>query len=61
MIYFDKVTKRYGDAVALEEVTLSVAPKEFISIVGHSGGENTLKLLLAEENRLTAVFLNQLM
>jgi cell division transport system ATP-binding protein len=51
MIYFDKVTKRYGDAAALEDVTLSVAPKEFISIVGHSGAGKTtlLKLLLAEE------------
>lgn len=51
MIYFDKVTKKYGDATALEEVTLSVAPKEFVSIVGHSGAGKTtlLKLLLAEE------------
>lgn len=51
MIYFDKVTKRYGDADALADVTLSVAPKEFVSIVGHSGAGKTtlLKLLLAEE------------
>jgi cell division transport system ATP-binding protein len=51
MIYFDKVTKRYGDASAIDDVTLSVAPKEFISIVGHSGAGKTtlLKLLLAEE------------
>lgn len=37
--------------VALEEVTLSVAPKEFVSIVGHSGAGKTtlLKLLLVEE------------
>lgn len=51
MIYFDKVTKKYEDATALEEVTLSIAPKEFISIVGHSGAGKTtlLKLLLAEE------------
>jgi cell division transport system ATP-binding protein len=51
MIYFDKVTKRYGNTAALEEVTLSVAPKEFVSIVGHSGAGKTtlLKLLLAEE------------
>jgi cell division transport system ATP-binding protein len=51
VIYFDKVTKRYGEAPALEEVTLSIAPKEFVSIVGHSGAGKTtlLKLLLAEE------------
>lgn len=51
MIYFDRVTKKYGATAALEDVTLSVAPKEFISIVGHSGAGKTtlLKLLLAEE------------
>ncbi len=51
MIYFDRVTKRYGSTHALEEVTLAVAPKEFVSIVGHSGAGKTtlLKLLLAEE------------
>jgi cell division transport system ATP-binding protein len=51
MIYFEKVTKKYGDTAALEDITLSVAPKEFISIVGHSGAGKTtlLKLLLAEE------------
>jgi len=51
MIYFDKVGKRYGEMIALEEITLSVAPKEFVSIVGHSGAGKTtlLKLLLAEE------------
>lgn len=52
MIYFDKVTKRYdGSGAALEDITLSIAPKEFVSIVGHSGAGKTtlLKLLLAEE------------
>lgn len=51
MIYFDKVTKKYSDIAALEGVTLSIAPKEFVSIVGHSGAGKTtlLKLLLAEE------------
>jgi cell division transport system ATP-binding protein len=53
MIYFDNVTKRYdGNGPALENITLSVAPKEFVSIVGHSGAGKTtlLKLLLAEEH-----------
>ena len=51
MIYFDKVTKKYSDMAALEGVTLAIAPKEFVSIVGHSGAGKTtlLKLLLAEE------------
>lgn len=52
MIYFDKVTKQYKDGTpALEEVTLTISPKEFVSIVGHSGaGKTTLiKMLLAEE------------
>ncbi len=52
MIYFDNVSKHYSDsAVALNEVTLSIAPGEFVSVVGHSGAGKTtlLKLLLAEE------------
>jgi len=52
MIHFDKVSKIYSeDSVALKEISFSVAPKEFVSIVGHSGaGKTTLiKMLLAEE------------
>lgn len=52
MIYFDKVTKIYSDdCVALEDVSLTIEPKEFVSIVGHSGaGKTTLiKMILAEE------------
>ncbi|MGE5541104.1 MAG: cell division ATP-binding protein FtsE [Bacillota bacterium] len=52
MIYFDKVTKMYRDGTpALEDVTINIAPKEFVSIVGHSGAGKTtlLKMLLAEE------------
>ncbi|HRY31065.1 MAG TPA: cell division ATP-binding protein FtsE [Candidatus Paceibacterota bacterium] len=52
MIYFDKVTKVYDDSTkALCDVTLKIEPKEFVSIVGHSGaGKTTLiKMLLAEE------------
>ena len=52
MIHFDKVSKVYTDnSIALEDVSLSIEPKEFISIVGHSGaGKTTLiKMILAEE------------
>jgi cell division transport system ATP-binding protein len=52
MIVFDKVTKVYSDGtVALNSASLLIEPKEFISIVGHSGaGKTTLvKMLLAEE------------
>jgi cell division transport system ATP-binding protein len=51
MIYFNNVTKRYNDNTSLEEVTISIAPGEFVSVVGHSGaGKTTLtKLILAEE------------
>jgi cell division transport system ATP-binding protein len=52
MIYFDKVSKIYPDSsIALEDVTFTVEPKEFVSVVGHSGaGKTTLvKLILTEE------------
>jgi len=52
MIYFDKVTKLYlNDIKALDAATLSIEPKEMVTIVGHSGaGKSTLiKMLLAEE------------
>lgn len=52
MIVFDTVSKIYPDnSVALDEVTLSIEPKEFVSIVGPSGAGKTtlLKLFLAEE------------
>ncbi len=52
MITFDKVTKQYRDGTpALEEVSLTIGHKEFVSIVGHSGAGKTtlLKMLLAED------------
>lgn len=52
MIYFDRVSKIYSPtSVALEEISFSIEPQEFLSIVGQSGaGKSTLlKLLLAEE------------
>jgi cell division transport system ATP-binding protein len=52
MILFDRVSKVYPDSsVALENITFSIEPKEFVSIVGPSGAGKTtvLKMLLAEE------------
>lgn len=58
MIYFDRVSKSYNDkSVALEDVTLSFGPKEFVSIVGHAGAGKTtlLKMILAEETPTSGV------
>lgn len=52
MIYYDKVTKIYPDkSRALDSVSFGVEPKEFVTIVGHSGaGKTTLvKMLIAED------------
>jgi len=52
MIYFDKVSKIYNqNTPALDSVTFSVEPGEFLSIVGHSGAGKTtlLKMILAED------------
>ncbi|MDD5165035.1 MAG: cell division ATP-binding protein FtsE [Candidatus Pacebacteria bacterium] len=52
MIYYDKVSKIYPDkSVALDNVSFGIEPKEFVTIVGHSGaGKTTLmKLLIAED------------
>ena len=64
MIHFDKVSKIYADnSIALDGVSISVKPKEFVSIVGASGaGKSTLlKMLLAEESPSEgAVFYNDI-
>ena len=52
MIHFDKVSKVYTDNTsALVDISFSIEPKEFVSIVGHSGaGKTTLiKMILGEE------------
>ena len=47
MLIAEKLTKRYGDHVLLDEVDLTVADGEFLSIMGESGsGKSTLISIL---------------
>ncbi len=52
MIYFDHVSRVYNaSSTALDDVSLTIEPKEFVSIVGHAGAGKTtlLKMVLAED------------
>lgn len=60
MIDFNNVSKLYADdSAALEDINLSIKPREFVSFVGPSGaGKTTLiKMLLAEERPSTGSIL----
>ncbi len=50
IIRFDKVTKRFGQVVALENVSFEIKQGEFVFITGRSGAGKTtvIKLILAE-------------
>src|SRR3990167_4298397 len=50
MIKFDSVTKKYGSAPALEDVSFEVGEGEFVFLTGHSGtGKTTLIRLLLRD------------
>lgn len=47
LISFDKVTKRYGTFTAIDDLSLSIYPKEFFALLGPSGcGKTTLMRML---------------
>ncbi|GAA2675352.1 ABC transporter ATP-binding protein [Nonomuraea recticatena] len=54
-VRLDAVSKRYGDLLALDRVGLSVAPGEFVCLLGASGcGKSTLLSLVAGLDEPTA-------
>ena len=59
LIRFDNVTKRFGDAVAVDNLSLDIFEREFFCLLGPSGcGKTTLMRMLAgfeqpSEGRIT--------
>ncbi len=46
-VYFENVTKRYGNVVAVKDMTLEVKDREFLVLVGPSGCGKTTALRMA--------------
>src|ERR1043165_680280 len=48
LVTFDKVTKRFGDFVAVDSLSLDIHEREFFALLGPSGcGKTTLLRMLA--------------
>ncbi|MCR4305941.1 MAG: cell division ATP-binding protein FtsE [Candidatus Daviesbacteria bacterium] len=55
MIQFDSVSKKFGSALALDEIELKIKQGEFVFIVGPSGaGKSTLLRILTKETSPTS-------
>ena len=54
-VYYENVTKKFGEVVAVNDLTLEVEDKEFLVLVGPSGcGKSTVIRLLAGLETLTS-------
>src|SRR4030066_2168859 len=54
-VFYEHVSKRFGEVVAVEDLTLEIQDKEFLVLVGPSGcGKSTVIRLLAGLETLTA-------
>src|SRR5438105_15862941 len=54
-VFLDRVAKRFGDAVALHELTLEIRDREFLTLLGPSGcGKTTTLNLVAGLEELSS-------
>ncbi|MEM4723805.1 MAG: ATP-binding cassette domain-containing protein, partial [Candidatus Hadarchaeum sp.] len=54
-VTYDHVTKRFGDVIAVNDMTLDIPDKEFLVLVGPSGcGKTTALRLLAGLEEVTS-------